>query len=45
MVTNGDPELAENATDAHRITNKEAKNKDYKVAYYIQSAVDLAKEA
>ena len=40
VVTNGVPELAENAIDAHRVTNKEAKKKVYKVRYYIQSVLD-----
>lgn len=42
MVTNGVLELAENAIDAPRVTNKEAKKKDCKVAYCIQSVVDSA---
>lgn len=40
MVTNGIPELVENATDARRVTHKEAKKKDCKAAYCIQSALD-----
>lgn len=40
MVTNDVPELTENETDAHRVALKEAKKKDSKDAYYIQSAVD-----
>lgn len=40
MVTNGILEIAENATDAQKVSNNEAKKKDYKVTYCIQSAVD-----
>ena len=40
VVTNVVPELSKNATDAQRVANKEAKKKDCKVAYCIQSAVD-----
>lgn len=42
MVTNGVPELGENAIDAQRAANKEANKKDCKVAYCIQSVVDSA---
>lgn len=42
MVANGVHELAENAINAHRFTNKEVKKKDYKAAYCIQSAIDYA---
>lgn len=42
VITNGIPELAENATDAQRVANKEAKKKDCKVAYFIESAIDSA---
>ncbi|XP_050875317.1 uncharacterized protein LOC127078950 [Lathyrus oleraceus] len=40
VVTNGVSELAENTTDAQRVANKEAKKKDNKIAFYIQSVVD-----
>ncbi|XP_050896104.1 uncharacterized protein LOC127102817 [Lathyrus oleraceus] len=39
VVTHGVPELDENATDAQRVAHKEAKKKDCKAAYCIQSAV------
>ncbi|XP_050890818.1 uncharacterized protein LOC127096268 [Lathyrus oleraceus] len=39
VVTNGVSELVENATDVSRVANKEAKKKDCKTAFYIQSAV------
>ena len=42
VVTNGAPELVENATDAQRVAKKGAQKKDYKVTFYIQSAVDAA---
>lgn len=37
MVT----KIDENEIDAQRVANKEAKKKNCKVAYFIQSAVDL----
>lgn len=40
VVTNSVPEFANNANDDKRITHKEAKKKDRKVAFYIQSALD-----
>ncbi|XP_050876469.1 uncharacterized protein LOC127080179 [Lathyrus oleraceus] len=42
VVTNDVPELAENATDAQRVMHKEAKKKDCKAGYCIQSEVVLA---
>ena len=33
VVTNGVPELAENVIDAQRVTSKEAKKKNCKVAH------------
>lgn len=42
MVTNGVLEFVENAIDAQRVAHKEAKKKDCRSAYFIQSAVDSA---
>lgn len=42
VVTNGVLELAKNAIDAHKVTSKESKKKDCKVAYCIQSAINSA---
>ncbi|XP_050916822.1 uncharacterized protein LOC127131996 [Lathyrus oleraceus] len=39
VVTNGIHDLVENSTDAQRVANKEAKKKDYKDEFYIQSAM------
>ena len=40
MVANGVPALGEDATEAQRTAHKDAKKKDCKAAFYIQSAVD-----
>lgn len=40
VVTNGVTEVSENANDAQRVTHKDAKKKDCKAAFCIQSAVD-----
>lgn len=42
VVIDGVPELAENATDAQGVTHMEAKKKECKAAYCIQSEVDSA---
>lgn len=42
VVTNSVHELVDNATDAQRVTNKDAKKKVCKVVYCIQPAVDSA---
>ena len=42
VVTNRVHELVKNIIDAQGFTNKEAKNKECKVAYCIQSTVDSA---
>lgn len=41
VITNGDHELAQNASYAQRVTHKDAKKKDCKVALCIQFAVDM----
>ena len=41
-VTNGVPGLGENAIDAQKVTDKEAKEKDHNTTYCIQSTVDSA---
>ncbi|CAL5183492.1 unnamed protein product [Lathyrus oleraceus] len=41
-VTNGIPELAHNTNDAQRINHNDAKKKDHKAIFCIQSAVDAA---
>ena len=40
VVTNDVHGLAKNAIDTQRVYNKEAKKKDCKTVFYIQSAVD-----
>lgn len=40
VATNGVPELAQNANNAHKVIHKDAKKKDCKTALCIQSAVD-----
>lgn len=40
VAINGVPELTNSANNAQRITHKETKKKDCKVAFCIQSAVD-----
>ena len=42
VVTNGVPALAANASDAQKTEHNEAKKKDCKAAYCIQTAVDAA---
>ena len=41
VVTNGVPAVGEDSTDALRTTHKDAKKKDCKAVFYIQSAVDV----
>lgn len=40
LVNNDIPEFVDNATNAQRVIHKDAKKNDFKVPYYIQSAVD-----
>ena len=41
VVTNGVPKISHNSNDAQRINHKDAKKKDSKVVFCIQSAVDV----
>lgn len=41
VVENDVPKLAQDATDVHKTAHKEAKKKECKTVYCIQSTVDL----
>lgn len=43
VVNNDIPEFADNAIKTQRVIQKDAKKKDCKIVYCIQSAVDAAK--